>query len=206
MVCARLDVLIITRKVFRLLKSINENLKQCPNCTGTLPAVKLGLKYIARLSLMLYFVMDNLTTLIKIRVLYGFNLRLMNMRASKFWLIGICFSILCAFIELTRIGKEQTKLFLAYAHANQLYKGEDKEKIKKQYSSQMNALKDANITQVLEIVKDFSDFVTCVQSLGYPKRVLGFQFSDGAVGAAGISSALITCYQIYRGANQVVKK
>jgi len=87
--------------------------------------------------------MDNLTTLIKIRVLSGFNLHMMSMRASKFWLIGICFSILCAFIELTRIIKEQTKLFLAYAHAKHSNRGEDIENIKKQYNSEMSGFKDA---------------------------------------------------------------
>lgn len=62
----------------------------------------------------------------------------------------------------------------------------------------MKAVKAAKKTQVLNIIKFLGDSITASQSLGYPQRFFGFNFSDGWVGAGGFTSAAITCYQTYK--------
>jgi hypothetical protein len=47
---------------------------------------------------------------------------------------------------------------------------------------------------VLNIIKNLGDSITASQSLGYPNRYFGFNFSDGAVGIGGFTSAAITCF------------
>ena len=62
----------------------------------------------------------------------------------------------------------------------------------------MKAVKAAKKTQMLNIIKNLGDGITASQSLGYPPRFFGLNFSDGLVGVGGFSSAAITCYQTYK--------
>lgn len=62
----------------------------------------------------------------------------------------------------------------------------------------MKAVKAAKKTQMLNIIKNLGDGITASQSLGYPQRFFGLNFSDGLVGVGGFSSAAITCYQTYK--------
>ena len=87
----------MAKKLFRLLKSINGNVKMKLLRTGKLPDIRKTLMIIARLSLMVYFLFDNMTVLIKAKII-GLNLKQMNMRACKWWLVGICCSIMGALI------------------------------------------------------------------------------------------------------------
>jgi len=68
------------------------------------------LQILARLGFLLYWFFDNLSVLIKVKFLDGWDLKAMSRRASKCWLIGIWLSILVALIELFNISKKQSQL------------------------------------------------------------------------------------------------
>ena len=77
-------------------------------------------------------------------------------------------------------------------------KGDGAKESTEQFESDMRAVKAAKKTQVLNIIKFLGDSITASQSLGYPQRFFGFNFSDGWVGCGGFTSAAITCYQTYK--------
>ena len=52
-------------------------------------------------------------------------------------------------------------------------------------------------TETLNVFKFIGDSITSTQLMGVPKRYFGFEFNDGAVGLGGLTSSLITCYNIY---------
>ena len=62
----------------------------------------------------------------------------------------------------------------------------------------MNAVRAAKKTQILNVIKNLGDSITASQSLGYPERFFGFNYSDGWVGVGGFTSAAITCWQLYK--------
>lgn len=68
------------------------------------------MQILARLGFLLYWFFDNLSVLIKVKFLDGWDLKAMSRRASKCWLIGIWLSILVALIELFNISKKQSQL------------------------------------------------------------------------------------------------
>jgi len=39
--------------------------------------------------------------------------------------------------------------------------------------------------------------VTASQGVGLPRKLFGFDFNDGHVGLGGLTSAVITCYQLF---------
>mmetsp|Transcript_9937 Transcript_9937/g.13526 ORF Transcript_9937/g.13526 Transcript_9937/m.13526 type:complete len:120 (+) Transcript_9937:425-784(+) len=119
----------------------------------------------------------------------------MARRASKCWLAGIWLSILCALIELYKASTKQSQLLLSKANQS---KSDGIKDGQEEWQAQMKAARAAKKTQILNIIKNLGDSVTASQSLGYPQRFFGFNFSDGWVGACGFSSAAITCYQTYK--------
>ena len=52
----------------------------------------------------------------------------------------------------------------------------------------------------MNLLKTLGDMVTAGQALGIPKKLLGFDFNDGHVGLGGLTSAAITCYQLFPSA------
>ena len=52
-------------------------------------------------------------------------------------------------------------------------------------------------TNLINLIKNLGDATTASQVLGYPKKFLGFDFSDTVVGIGGFTSAFLTCYQTY---------
>lgn len=65
------------------------------------------------------------------------------------------------------------------------------------FNTQMANIQKAKVTNVLTFVKNFGDGITASQSLGYPSRFLGINFSDSWVGCGGFTSAAISCYTVY---------
>ena len=59
------------------------------------------------------------------------------------------------------------------------------------------ALKKKKVENVLNLLKNLGDMVTASQGVGLPKMLLGFDFNDGQVGLGGLTSAAITCYQLF---------
>ena len=131
---------------------------------------------------------------LKVKFLTGFDLPKMSRRASKCWLMGIWMSILVALIELYKASTKQSKLLLSKANAQ----SSDNKDANGEFEAAMKAVKAAKQTQVFNIIKALGDGVTASQSLKYPERFFGFNFSDGMVGASGFTSAALTCYQTYK--------
>ena len=147
----------------------------------------------ARVAFAFYWLFDNLAVLIKVKFLTSFELKEMTRRASKCWLIGLWLSILVALIDLYKASNRQSQLLLSKANQT---KGDGAKESTEQFESDMKAVKAAKRTQVLNIIKCLGDSITASQSLGYPQRFFGFNFSDGWVGAGGFTSAAITCYLV----------
>ena len=185
----------VARKLFRLFKSFNEYVKITAIQGGKLPDYEKNLQIIARLGFMFYWLFDNLSVLIKVKFLTGFDFKLMSRRASKCWLFGIWMSIICALLELYKASTRQSQLLLSKANAS---KGDGAKEKAEEFEKEMKAVRAARKTQVLNIVKNLGDSITASQSLGYPQRYFGFNFSDGWVGVGGFGSAFITCYQLYK--------
>lgn len=140
---------------------------------------------------MCYWFFDNLSVLIKVKFLDGWDLKAMSRRASKCWLVGIWMSIFIALFELYKLSTKQSQLQLM--RANQASADGAKES-KQEWEAQMKAISAAKKTQILNVIKNLGDNIPCSQSLGYPERFFGFNFSDGMVGAGGFGSAAITCW------------
>lgn len=150
----------------------------------------------ARLGFLCYWFFDNLSVLIKVKFLDGWDLKAMARRASKCWLIGIWLSILVALIELYKASTKQSQLLLSKANLSK--KGDGIKESQDEWEAQMKAVRAAKKTQILNVIKNLGDSITASQALGYPERFFGFNFSDGWVGAGGFTSAAITCYQSYK--------
>lgn len=50
---------------------------------------------------------------------------------------------------------------------------------------------------ILTILKNIGDSITSTQLLGWPVKYLGYEFNDGMVGLGGLTSALVSLYNIY---------
>ena len=58
-------------------------------------------------------------------------------------------------------------------------------------------LKTKKFAEVLIAIKSCGDLITSTQNMGLPKKYLGMEFNDGMVGCGGLTSAVISCYQLY---------
>lgn len=183
----------VSRKLFRLFKSFNEYVKIKGILKLDKPQLDKNLAVIARLGFLFYWLFDNLSVLIKIKFLNGFDQKQMARRASKCWLFGIWVSIICALLELYKVSTKESQLLLSRANAKVEAKGDSQE----DFQAALKAVRAQKKTQVLNIIKNLGDSITASQSLGYPNRFFGLNFSDGLVGVGGFTSAAITCYQLY---------
>jgi hypothetical protein len=50
---------------------------------------------------------------------------------------------------------------------------------------------------VLTIIKTAGDTITSSSLLGWDERYIGTKFNDGLIGAGGLTSAVISCYNLY---------
>ena len=183
------------RKLFRLFKSFNEYVKIMQIKGGKLPDLEKNLQILCRLAFLFYWFFDNLSVLIKVKFIQGWDLKAMARRASKCWLIGIWLGILVALIELYKASKKQSQLLINKANQQ---KADGAKEGQEEWQAQMKAARAAKKTQILNIIKNLGDSITASQALGYPERFFGFNFSDGWVGVGGFTSAAITCYQTYK--------
>lgn len=61
----------------------------------------------------------------------------------------------------------------------------------------MKGIQKKKVDNVLNLLKNLGDMVTASQGVGLPKMLLGLDFNDGQVGLGGLTSAVITCYQLF---------
>ena len=63
-------------------------------------------------------------------------------------------------------------------------------------------LQRRKVDNVLNLLKTLGDMVTASQALSLPKQWFGFDFNDGHVGLGGLTSSVITCYQLFPAAKK----
>jgi hypothetical protein len=64
-------------------------------------------------------------------------------------------------------------------------------------SERFSALHKKKVNNILNLLKNLGDMVTASQAIGLPAKLFGFNFNDGQVGLGGLTSSLITCYQLF---------
>lgn len=183
------------RKLFRLFKTFNEYVKIIAIRNGKLPDWEKHLQIITRIAFAFYWIFDNLSVLIKVKFLDGYDLKAMARRASKAWLSGIILSIIVALLELSKLSNRKSQLMLTKANKSST---DNTKETNEQFEADMKAIRASQTTQKQTIVKMLGDSITASQSLGYPERFFGFNFSDGWVGVGGFTSAALSCYQTYK--------
>ena len=115
------------------------------------------LQVLARLGFLFYWFFDNLSVLIKVKFLDGWDLKAMSRRASKCWLIGIWLSILVALLELYKASTKQSQLLLSKANQAKADGAKDGQE---EWNAQMKAVRAAKKTQILNVIKNLGDSIT----------------------------------------------
>ena len=130
--------------------------------------------------------------LVKIKFVNGLDLANTVRRANSFWLLGLVLTLIGAIRNLLNLAKEAAKLKISKAKV-----GQEGGMNEVEYKDAVNKLKTTRTTKIFTIIKALGDTTTASQGLGYPKRLLGFDFNDALVGFGGFTSAALTCYQTY---------
>ena len=177
------------RKLFKLFRSFNEYVTIKGYLKGDAPLDN-ALAIASRLAFLGYWLFDNLTVLIKIRVIRAWDLKATTRRAAKFWLTGIVLTILLSLLGAARCSKEEAELRYRRAQSTTSAKA-------KQFEKELAQIRADRRTNILNAIKMAGDGITATHVLGYPARFLGVTFSDSLVAAGGFSAGFITCYQKY---------
>ena len=72
--------------------------------------IKNALPILARMAFFSYWFFDNIVILIKIKVIQGWDMKLMARRAAKSWTIGSIIGIIIALKNLAEASKEANQL------------------------------------------------------------------------------------------------
>ena len=99
--------MVTARKLFRLFKSLIEYGTMKKLMTDP---IKNALPILARMAFFSYWFFDNIVILIKIKVIQGWDLKLMARRAAKSWLTGTIIGLIIAQINLAEASKEANQL------------------------------------------------------------------------------------------------
>lgn len=132
------------RKLFRLFKTFNEYVKIIAIRNGKLPDWEKQLQIITRIAFAFYWIFDNLSVLIKVKFLDGYDLKAMARRASKCWLTGIVLSIIVALIELSKLSNRKSQLMLTKANKSTT---DTTKESNEQFETDMKAIRLAQTTQ-----------------------------------------------------------
>jgi len=108
-----------------------------------LPDAEKNLQILTRLAFLFYWFFDNLSVLIKVKLLDGWDLKAMSRKASKCWLLGIWLSILVALIELYKASNKQSQLLLSKANQS---KTDGAKESNEEWAAQMKAVRAAKQT------------------------------------------------------------
>ena len=183
----------VARKLFRLFKFFNEYITiRNTWAKSDMADFDKYMTCLTRLAFAFYWLFDNMGVLIKVKWLQGYDLAATVRRANKAWLTGLILSIIHIIRKLVQNVKAGTALKKQKAQI-----GQEGGLDKSSYDEKVKAIKAARVTCIQNLVKNLGDCTTASQGLGYPKRFLGVEFSDGLVGVGGFTSAFLTCYQTY---------
>lgn len=172
------------RKMFRLAKSINEydTIMKLLNNPG-LDSVAMILQLLARSSFFIYWILDNLVILSKIKVI-KFQAKSWSRPGMTAWFIGIIFSLLLLIRNLLGSFAQESAL-RSYAKTP-----ETNEKIEK--------LLAARKILYLNILKNLGDMMPAATGSEIPQRLVGRGFPERWCGFGGMLSSAISVYQTWQ--------
>lgn len=202
------------RKLFRVLKSLLEykKINAILGKADSLALHKLILQLVPRVAFFFYWIFDTFLVLAKIKVLPNIDLKKITYRWAACWTVANLTSLLGAIIEIvemsgeiTRIQLKKRQLSVMTAQMNQTKSltnnqkddGSNAKYTLENFSKQEKQLDKLRFAQILIAIKSCGDSITSTSGLGWPKKYLGYEFNDGLIGLGGLTSAVISCYQIY---------
>jgi hypothetical protein len=176
-----LDHMKNARKLFRLFKTINEIQKiQVLMADTKMPLHKLILNILCRIGFGIFWIFDNINVLATVKFITA-DQKSAAKNGARGWLLGLVTGLILAILAL-----------IEAAQADSALKNSDEDREKKK---QVIELK--KFDNVITVIKNLADMVTCTQALEIPKNYLGFQFNDGHCGLGGLTSAILTMYTLY---------
>lgn len=174
------------RKLFRLFKSVNEYQKIMDILAkGSLDPIEFILNVANRLGFLMYWFFDNLVILCKVKFL-KYEVKPFNKAGSTFWFLALLPALV-------------TNLRALYANIlrtesmRKVRTGNDQEKTKEE----IKKLLSARTGIFLNLAKTLGDMITSSQASEIFPKLTGKNFNDGWIGLGGLTSAVITCYQLY---------
>eukprot|EP00744_Colponema_vietnamica_P002357 GILI01003713.1.p1 GENE.GILI01003713.1~~GILI01003713.1.p1 ORF type:complete len:275 (+),score=90.58 GILI01003713.1:78-827(+) len=173
------------RKLFRLFKSVNEYQKLSQVLGQKTDGVNKALAVINRLAFLSYWIWDNLGMLSTIKFL-RYQPAPLNKMASLSWLIGLVTQILMDLLALAENLERESRLT-----------SQSSTKSAEELHEELKKLRAKRSDLYLSLVKCLGDCITASNGVELPKMLVGRQFSDGAVGLGGLTSAVLTCYQLW---------
>ena len=188
------------RKLFRMLKSLAEvqKIEALLQKVGTMDLWRFILKLIPRVAFCLYWVFDTLLIMGKIKVLPNLDMAWVSYKWATCWTIANLSSIANAAVNLMDLGHKEASLL---ARKKVEASGSDKQN-DDSVKQELIETRAAQFNESLMLIKSCGDSITSTNLLGWPKQALGYDFNDGIVGCGGLTSALISCYQVWPAAKK----
>jgi len=184
------------RKLFRMFKSLIEwqKINVLLGKASSTPPLKFILQMIPRVAFFFYWILDTIVVLSKIKFLTTVdNVKLMY-RWAFLWTIANVTSLLGALLELADLAQEEKKLKKKMTGSNNVQDEDKGQQNSQNIAKQVQMINAKRFSQILIVIKSCGDLITSTQSMGLPKQLFGFEFSDGAIGIGGGTSAAISCY------------
>jgi len=178
------------RKLFRLLKSVNEYHKILQILSkGAEDEIDYYLQILNRLFFAGYWFFDNLVILCTVKFLKH-DAKKLNKTGMIFWFLALVVGLIQSIRMLIYLNHREIKILKSISEA----KEEDLENKKKTLRTIRNQKKD----QYLNILKQFGDLIPASQGSEIVPKLFKRNFNDGMIGLGGFVSAVITSYQIYK--------
>lgn len=181
------------RKLFRLFKTVNEYHK----VIGLLSKSQddefdLYMNILSRVFFGAYWVFDNLAVLSAIKFLKQDKVKLTK-SASWCWFLALLVGLVLYVRNL--VYESNNAITLEKAIHNATAKDRQGEVVDK--NKELGKVNQKKTDLWLNIIKTVGDMITASQGAGIPRKLLGIDFNDGAIGIGGFVSAAITEYQLY---------
>eukprot|EP00743_Colponemidia_sp_Colp-15_P003585 GILK01003867.1.p1 GENE.GILK01003867.1~~GILK01003867.1.p1 ORF type:complete len:267 (+),score=40.56 GILK01003867.1:43-801(+) len=173
------------RKLFRLFKSVNEYQKVMMTAMGKGDSFTKTMTIISRLGFLQYWIFDNLVILCNTKFLKQSPAQYTKL-GSLGWFIGLVSAIILECVNLADSFDRESRLVKSQGT-----------KTAEEVQLELKAIRDARTGTYLNIIKNLGDTITASNGIELPKMLVGKQFNEGLVGLGGLTSALITCYQLW---------
>jgi hypothetical protein len=177
------------RKLFRLFKSLNEYQK-ISKLLAKIEEDEFAFYFnlLNRLGFLGYWFFDNLQILSKV----GFvklDAKHQGKVGAIFWFFALIFGLVLEIRNFIKISHEQIQIEKYLANCR-----EDEVDVKK---NQLKVIRNKKKECVLNIIKQVGDLITAGQGSEIAPKIFKINFNDFWVGIGGLTSALITSYQLY---------